>query len=166
MLRADFYPAAPGAVTLAQTHISYVLLAGTDVYKIKKPVRFTFLDFSTLALRRHFCHEEVRLNRRLAADTYIGVVAICRDGDHYRLGPEDDPAAIEYAVHMHRLPAAQMLDRLLAQRQATSAQIEAIATRLAEFHRQAQARGDPGSAQRQLHRHAPLPRRHHSGHRR
>src|ERR1700687_3795330 len=134
MLRPEFYPDAPAEVTLAQTHISYVLLAGAHVYKIKKPVRFTFLDFSTPALRRHFCHEEVRLNRRLAADTYIGVVAVCRDGDCYRLGLEDDPAAIEYAVHMHRLPAERMLDRLLEQRQATPAMIEAIATRVAEVY--------------------------------
>ena len=66
MLAPDFYAAPPDAVELVQTHISYVLLAGDDVYKLKKPVRFAFLDFSTLERRRHFCHEEVRLNRRLA----------------------------------------------------------------------------------------------------
>ena len=74
----------PSTVELVQTHISFVFLAGDEVYKVKKPVRFSFLDFSTLERRRHFCREEVRLNRRLAPDVYLGVVAICRDGDRYR----------------------------------------------------------------------------------
>ena len=113
MLRPEFYPHRPAAVTLVQTHISYVLLAGDQVYKVKKAVRFSFLDFSTLALRRRFCHEEVRLNRRLALAVYRGVVSICRDGNAYRLGGEDDPLAVEYAVHMRRLPDDRMLDQLL-----------------------------------------------------
>ena len=69
MLEADFYPHRPAHIELEQTHISFVLLAGDRVYKVKKPVRFAFLDFSTLERRRHYCHEEVRLNRRLAPRT-------------------------------------------------------------------------------------------------
>jgi len=151
MLRPDFYPERPPAVTLVQTHISYVLLAGDAAYKIKKPVRFSFLDFSTLVRRRHFCHEEVRLNRRLAADVYLGVVGICRSGGAYRLGAEDDPEAVEYAVHMRRLPDDQTLDRLLDRNQVTPAMIDAVAARLAEFHRHADAgpqvtaNGDPAA---------------------
>jgi len=156
MLRPAFYPHPAPAVELVQSHISYVLLAGDHVYKVKKPVRFTFLDFSTLELRRHFCHEEVRLNRRLAPDLYRGVVALCRDGEGFRLGPEEDPAAVEYAVHMRRLPAGCSLDVLLERRQVTPAMIDRVAVRLAAFHRDAAggpavtANGDPAAVRRVL----------------
>ncbi len=151
MLRSDFYPHHPQDVILVQSHISYVLLAGSEVYKLKKPVRFSFLDFSTLPLRRHFCHEEVRLNRRLAGDVYRGVVTVCREGDAYRLGADDDPSAVEYAVHMRRLPDERMLDRLLERRDVTPMMIEVLAARLAEFHATAatgaaiSANGDPAA---------------------
>ncbi len=138
MLRPEFYPDRPTEVKLVQTHISYVLLAGTEVYKIKKPVRFSFLDFSTLERRHWFCREEVRLNRRLAPEVYRGVVAICRSGTAYRLGAEDDPDGIEFAVHMQRLPEDRMLDRLLEQDRVTPEMLDRLATRLAEFHRQAE----------------------------
>ncbi len=139
MLRPDFYPYRPATVTLTQTHISYVLLAGERVYKVKKPVRFTFLDFSTLERRRHLCHEEVRLNRRLAPDVYVGVLAACVDHGTYRLTSGDDPAAVEYVIEMHRLPADRMLDHLLDRNAVTPALIDAIADRLAEFHHGADA---------------------------
>jgi len=147
--RPDFYAHRPAAVTLVQTHISYVLLAGEHVYKIKKPVRFTFLDFSTLERRRHFCHEEVRLNRRLAPDVYLGVLAVSKDSGAYRLTAEDDPSAVEYVIEMRRLPAHRMLDQLLGRDAVTAAMIDAIADRLVEFHRRADAgpgvtvNGDP-----------------------
>jgi uncharacterized protein len=151
MLRPQTYPHAPAAVELVQTHISYVFLAGSEVYKIKKPVRFSFLDFSTLDQRRLVCHEEVRLNRRLAPDTYLGVVAICPGGSGYRFGPDNDPAAVEYAVHMRRLPAERMLDYLLDRAAVSTAMIDQIARRLARFHRDAAAgpemtaNGDPAA---------------------
>ena len=127
-------------MTLVQTHISYVLLAGEHVYKVKKPVRFSFLDFSTPERRRHFCHEEVRLNRRLAADVYHGVVGICRDGAAYWLGPEDDAHAVEHAVHMRRLPAEQHARSTAAGQHGSRAElIDTIARRLAAFHRDAAA---------------------------
>jgi aminoglycoside phosphotransferase family enzyme/predicted kinase len=137
MLRPQMYPHGPAAVDFVQTHISYVFLAGAEVYKVKKPVRFSFVDFSTLERRRHFCHEEVRLNRRLAPQVYLGVVAICRAGATYRLGPEEDDAAVEYAVRMRRLPADRILDRLLERGEVGPSMIDRLARRLAEFHRQA-----------------------------
>lgn len=151
MLRPEMYPHPPPAVGLVQTHISYVFLAGEEVYKVKKPVRFSFLDFSTLERRRHFCHEEVRLNRRLAPEVYLGVVAICREGTAYRLGPEDDVEATEYAVRMRRLPADRMLDELLDRGAVTPSMIQQLARRLADFHREASAspevtaNGDPAA---------------------
>ncbi len=70
------YPHPVRRVELLQTHISWVLLTGSYAYKIKKPVNLGFLDFTTLAARRHFCEEELRLNRRLAPDIYLDVVPI------------------------------------------------------------------------------------------
>ncbi len=139
MLDAAFYPHAPDDVQLVQTHISYVFLAGEEVYKLKKSVRFSFLDFSTLERRRHFCREEVRLNRRLSSDIYLGVVAVCADDSGFRLGAEDDAAAVEYAVRMKRLPAEQMFSEMLARGEAGEEHIETIAMRLVEFHAQADA---------------------------
>jgi hypothetical protein len=132
-----FYPHRPPEVQLVQTHISYVFLAGSEVYKIKKPVRFTFLDFSTLERRRHFCHEEVRLNRRLAPDVYRGVVSVCRGNAGFRLGPEDDPDAVEYAVHMRRLREDRILKQLLESAEVLPEMIDRLVKRLAEFHRSA-----------------------------
>ncbi|HVN85551.1 MAG TPA: AAA family ATPase [Candidatus Binatia bacterium] len=151
MVRPNFYPHRPATVELVQTHISYVLLAGDDVYKIKKPVRFTFLDFSSLERRHHFCREEVRLNRRLAADVYHGVVAIASDRDQYALAPEDQPGAVEYAVHMRRLPDDRLLDHLLEHGEVSESMIDRIAARLAAFHREAdggpivRSNGDPAA---------------------
>lgn len=149
MLEPGFFPNRPDSVELIQTHISYVLLAGERVYKLKKQVRFSFLDFSTLPRRRHFCHEEVRLNRRLAPDTYLGVRSVVADGDGFRLAPDDDPQAIEYVVEMRRLPADRMLPALLQRNEVTAEVIESIVRRLVAFHRAADsgpevsAAGDP-----------------------
>jgi len=150
LLRPEFHASRPPTVELRQTHISYVVLAGDDVYKIKKPVRFAFLDFSTLERRHHFCREEVRLNRRLAADVYHGVMAICARGAGFALADEDAAGAIEYAVHMRRLPAERMLTTLLERRAVDAALIERIAAKLVALHAAADAGpevargGDPG----------------------
>jgi aminoglycoside phosphotransferase family enzyme/predicted kinase len=151
MLRPDFYAHRPPDVRLLQSHISYILLAGERVYKVKKPVRFTFLDFSTLERRQHFCHEEVRLNRRLAPDVYLGVLAVRADDGIYRWTHDGDAAAVEYVIEMRRLPADRMLDQLLERRAVTPSMIDRIADRLAGFHQQADAgpavtaNGDPAS---------------------
>ncbi len=71
MSKADFYPHNPAKVELIETHISYVFIAGNIVYKVKKPVSFDFLDFTSLEKRKFYCEEELRLNRRLAPDTYL-----------------------------------------------------------------------------------------------
>jgi hypothetical protein len=139
MLQPAFYAHRPTRVELVQTHISFVLLAGEEVYKIKKSVRFAFLDFSTLERRHHFCREEVRLNRRLAPGVYRGVVALCAHDGGFALAPDDAEDAIEYAVHMRRLPADRMLTSLLDRDAVTSELIDAIAARLAAFHAAADA---------------------------
>src|SRR5687767_4293968 len=76
----EAYPHRPAQVEQVETHISRVFLAGERVYKLKKPVRFAFLDFSTCAARERACREELRLNRRLAAEVYLDVVPVVRDG--------------------------------------------------------------------------------------
>jgi aminoglycoside phosphotransferase family enzyme/predicted kinase len=156
MQRPEMYPHRPDEVTLVQTHISYVFLAGSEVYKIKKPVRFPFLDFSTLERRRFFCGEELRLNRRLAAEIYLEVVGIRREGAGYRLTTEDDKEAIEYAVRMRRLPGDRILTALLERGEAESELIDSLVDLLAKFHAEARADdevtacGSPSSVARLL----------------
>ncbi len=138
MTQPGFYPQRPAQVEFKQTHISCVFLAGDFVYKIKKPVRFEFLDYSTLERRYHFCCEEVRLNRRLAPRVYLGVFAIVRDGDGFTIGARPavrfDPNAAEYAVKMCRLPDERCLDRLVQSGRIDAAGMHRIAAVLAKFH--------------------------------
>src|SRR5689334_12149222 len=96
------YPETFEEVEVRQTHISAVFLVGPYVYKLKKPVEFGFLDFSTLAKRRHYCDEEVRLNRRLAPEVYLGVVQVTCD--HGRVRVEGGGEVVDWAVKMRRLP--------------------------------------------------------------
>lgn len=129
LLKPRAYSHAADATQLIETHISWVILAGDYAYKIKKPVNLGFLDFSSLELRRHFCAEEIRLNQRLAPDTYLATVAIT--------GTPENPAmegigeAIEWAVKMRAFPTQSTLDR---EAEISAAQIDAIADRIAQFH--------------------------------
>jgi aminoglycoside phosphotransferase family enzyme/predicted kinase len=129
---SGFLPHKP---RIAETHISWVLLIGHDAYKIKKSVDLGFLDFSTLALRHFYCGEELRLNRRLAPDLYLGVVAISGTPEKPVLGPwVDRQPAIEYAVHMRRFAQSDMMDRMLSRGLVTSAHIDKLAAIIAGFH--------------------------------
>jgi aminoglycoside phosphotransferase family enzyme len=132
--RPEAYPHAPtGPVEVVQTHISVLFFAGDRVFKVKKPVRLDFLDYSTLESRRRFCDEEVRLNRRLAPNTYVGVVPIALDGSGgVRVGGKGAP--IEYAVEMVRLPAERMMDAFLERGAIDNEQMNAIVEVLARFH--------------------------------
>jgi aminoglycoside phosphotransferase family enzyme len=111
LLDPAVYPHPVDRVELVETHISWVFLAGDRVYKLKKPVNLGFLDFTTLDRRHRFCHEEVRLNRRLTADIYLGVAEIKGTRQAPRFGGLG--RTIEVAVLMRRLPAERMLDRLV-----------------------------------------------------
>jgi aminoglycoside phosphotransferase family enzyme/predicted kinase len=126
-------------VEVIETHISWVLLAGDYAYKIKKPVDFGFLDFSTLEKREHYCREELRLNRRLAPSIYLDVIAIGGPADAPRLGQADH--VIEYAVKMRRFDEAQRLDHLLEQNSLDNTHIDSLADELAGFHRSAAIAG-------------------------
>ena len=137
LCQPSFYPHRPESVELRETHISWVLLAGSRVYKLKKPVRLPFLDYSTLERRRALCLDEVRLNRRLAPAMYVGVRSVVERDGRFELAETDHPAAVEYAVEMRRFSEERTLARLLGRREATPAQLEAVGARLGEFHRAA-----------------------------
>ncbi|MEM6989287.1 MAG: AAA family ATPase [Myxococcota bacterium] len=122
-------------VVLITTHASIVFLAGAYVYKIKKAVDLGFLDYSTLERRRQMCDAEVRLNTRLAPEVYLGVVPVVPRGDG--LAFFGDGAPVEYAVKMRRRDDAHRLDALLRAGKVSPAQLDALADRLAEFHRSA-----------------------------
>ncbi len=130
----------PEQVEMIQTHISAVFLVGEEVYKLKKPVRFPFVDYSTLALRHHYCQEEVRLNRRLAPTTYLGVMPVLHIGDDYRIRDAaqwPEATIIDYLVKMRRLPAERTLQALLATGGIGADELRNLANRLAQFHRTA-----------------------------
>jgi aminoglycoside phosphotransferase family enzyme/predicted kinase len=137
MTRAAFYPQRPARVELIQTHISYVFLTDEYVYKVKKAVRFPFIDCATLERRRRLCHEEVRLNRRLAPTVYLGVLPIVQTPAGFALGDSSATDAVEYAVQMRRLPQERMLDRMIEHHEALPRDLRTIAQRIADFHRQA-----------------------------
>lgn len=119
-------------ITVLQTHISYVLLTGPFAYKIKKAVTLPFLDFSTLDDRKHYCEEELRINRRLAPELYLGVVAVTGTPQAPRMN--GDGRAIEYAVKMVQFPDADRLDRVADRGELTSVQIKTLARMIAGFH--------------------------------
>lgn len=128
----DAYPHPVDDVRLLETHISWVLLAGDYAYKLKKPVRLDFLDFSTLERRRHFCHEELRLNRRLAPDLYLDVVPIAGSPTDPRFGGDGPP--LEYGVRMRRFPQERLLSTMIAAGMLRPEHIDLLAAEAAAFH--------------------------------
>jgi aminoglycoside phosphotransferase family enzyme/predicted kinase len=132
------YPHRCDSVTLVETHISWVLLAGEYAYKIKKPVNFSFVDFSTLERRARFCQEEIRLNRRLAPELYLDRVEITGTPTDPHWGPpvgRGQGPAMEYAVRMRRFADDQLLLKVLAQGGLKTSHVERLAIDVAAFHR-------------------------------
>lgn len=144
LLSPSRYPHPIDAVQLMQTHGAWVLLAGDRAYKIKKPVHFPFMDFSTLSLRRAACEAELRVNRRFATadpatQLYLGVLPLLGSEADPRWGQPDahGPQAIEYAVHMRRFDEANRLDHLCARGALSTAQLQALAKDFAAFQARA-----------------------------
>lgn len=135
-LRApENYPGKIRQVVPIETHMSWVFLAGDHAFKLKKPVHFPLLDFTTLESREHNCREEVRLNRRLAPDVYLGVIPlVLRDGV---LALDGKGEVIDWLVKMHRLPADRMLDVRLAGNLVSEADLEPLIGALATLYRKA-----------------------------
>ncbi|WP_198402643.1 hypothetical protein [Marinobacter salinus] len=134
--RPDSYIEHPAHVETVETHMSWVFMTERFVYKLKKPVKHSFLDFSTLDDRRRDCLEEVRLNRRLAPDVYLGIIAITRDTEN-KLELDGDGEITEWLVKMRRLPADRMLDHLLRGQRIPEQEIRRFSCKLADFYRNA-----------------------------
>ncbi len=133
MLKPDFYPhSVAEPVRLMQTHVSYVLLTGDYVYKLKKPVNFGFLDYSTLEKRKHFCEEELRLNQRGAGSLYLEVVAITGAADSAEINGSGEP--IEYAVKMRQFPQSALLSEQFAKGLLDEEKVRSLARTVADFH--------------------------------
>ena len=132
LLRPEAFGHAADDLRLVETHISWVILVGPYAYKLKKPVDFGFLDFTTLERRRADCEAEVALNRRLCPDLYLGVVDVVQRDGRYCIGPPGEP--VEPAVWMRRLPESGMLPALLARGSANERLMGRLARHLARFH--------------------------------
>jgi aminoglycoside phosphotransferase family enzyme/predicted kinase len=137
--RPDAYPDSwrPARVEVRQTHISVVFLTERFAYKVKKPVDLGFLDFSTPQKRRHYCEEEVRLNRRLAPHVYLGAVPVTAEGNGACF--EGKGEALDWAVKMERLPAEATLERRLQRGEVGAEVLAGLAARVADFHARAES---------------------------
>jgi aminoglycoside phosphotransferase family enzyme len=132
---ADTFPNDEGPIEAIETHMSWVFLTAAHAYKLKKPVRYSFLDFSTLQARLEDCEREVLLNRRLAPEVYLGVTALRRLDGRCVVG--DAGELLEWLVKMHRLPADLMLDRLIAHRQVHAVDLTSLHRVLQRFYARA-----------------------------
>jgi uncharacterized protein len=132
LLEPQAYPHPVGWVQLIETHISWVLLAGEFAYKIKRPVRYAFIDLRDPERRRFLCEEELRLNRRFAPELYLEVSRITRDDGRARIGGQGP--VLENAVRMRRFDQEETLDRLLARLQVGPEELEAFGRQLANIH--------------------------------
>ncbi len=135
--RPEVYPIPTQRVETKETHMSWVFLTDTQAWKLKKPVHRDYFDLSTPAARHRNCREEVRLNRRLAPDVYLGIVSLTIDelGNMHLDGQGE---AVDWLVRMRRLPADRMLDRMIANQTISEAGVQQVGAVLARFYRQAQ----------------------------
>lgn len=132
LLNPAAYPHPVTKIELVETHISWVLLTGAYAYKIKKPVQFDFLDFSTLEKRRFYCAEELRLNSRLAPDLYLQVVPITGTAEQVKIN--GDAEVIEYAVQMQQFASGQLLSEIAHHGGLDGLIIDRLADLVADFH--------------------------------
>ena len=136
LMDPDAYPQATSNVDMIETHISFIFFTSGYAYKVKKPVDYGFLDFTTLEKRRHFCEREVALNQRICPEVYLGVEEIRDEAGRYAVGGPGQ--TVEYAVKMRRLPPENSMERLLQEDGVSVQDVERIAARIAWFHREAE----------------------------
>jgi aminoglycoside phosphotransferase family enzyme len=136
LARPQSYPDAVERVSAVETRVSWVFLAGSFAYKLKKPIRLPYLDFRRVDARRRDCANEVRLNRRLAPGIYLGVVALTRDASGGLALGQDGPA-VDWLVKMRRLPASGMLDCLIGRHAVPEPGLRELVLRLVRFYREA-----------------------------
>jgi hypothetical protein len=135
LMTREAYPELTRKVEFTETHISLVFLTDDYVYKIKKPVNYGFLDFSTLEKRKHFCMKEVELNKRLCPDVYLGVLSVTFDNGTIALDGKGQ--TIEYVVKMRRIPMENLMIRTLREKRLTKEMVERVGKAIALFHTQA-----------------------------
>lgn len=136
MLRPSFYPHwTQATIELVQTHTAYVLLTGDYAYKVKKPVNYGFLDYSTLTNRKRYAEAEIRLNQRTAREIYLETVPIYNRGTTFGLSASEEP--VEYAVKMRQFPTGSLFSDLLKQKQLTPELMQSLAHQVADFHQRA-----------------------------
>lgn len=133
--RPESYPEGTRRVEAIETHIAWVFLTDEHAYKLKKPVRHEFLDFTSLEARRRDCEEELRLNRRLAPDVYLGLVPLALRADAGRLSLGGPGEPVEWLVRMRRLPHDRMLDRLIEEERLEADEARRVGRVLGEFYR-------------------------------
>jgi aminoglycoside phosphotransferase family enzyme len=134
--RPEAYPDGLERLEIRQTHMSWVFLTDKYAWKLKKPMRTVYVDFSTPEARRHNCLREVRLNRRLAENVYLGVAPLTID-THANLQLHGHGKVIDWLVHMRRLPSDRMLDNLIACREVSKQDVLRLASKLATFYKKA-----------------------------
>jgi len=134
LLKPENYDEEVKNIRHLQTHISHVFLTGKFAYKIKKPVNFGFLDFTTLEKRKFYCEKELELNRRLSPEIYLEVVSITKDGGIKIKGKGE---TVEYAVKMKELPQEKIMSKLLEKNQITEEIIDELAKIISDFHSKA-----------------------------
>jgi len=137
LLRPENLPDPTDTVKLVQTHISLVFVADRFVYKVKKPVNFGFLDFSTLDKRKFYCHKEIELNSRLSKDIYLDLLAVTRHWDNFKIESAPSGEVVDYAVKMRRIPEEGLMKNLFSNRTLTRQHLRRLARVLADFHSQA-----------------------------
>jgi len=136
LMRPETYPERPVRIEAIETHMSWVFLTDLYAFKLKKPVRYEFLDFSTIDARRHDCEEELRLNRRLAPPVYLGVVPLRRHPDgSLRVGGPGE--LVDWLVKMRRLPADRTLQKAIQSGNWTADDIRRVASLLSKFYKDA-----------------------------
>jgi uncharacterized protein len=127
------FPEHPKKIMLAQTHISNVFIGDKYVYKIKKPVNFDFLDFSTLEKRKYYCNKEVKLNNRFSKDVYLGVYPVTLNGEKHVIGGKGK--VVDFAVKMRRLPNKDLMKNRFNENKISKNDIARISKAIASFHK-------------------------------
>lgn len=142
--RGNAFPHKTKNIEFIETHISWIFLTGDFVYKIKKPVKFSFLDFSTLEKRKFFCEQELLLNRRLSPEIYLSVEGVYEKNDELNFRKEGN--LVDYAVKLKQLPKEKKMDLLLKQEKVYENDVQAIAKIISEFHKKAKIINDKNFA--------------------
>lgn len=128
----------PDEISFRETHISWLIFTSHYVYKIKRPLKTSYLDFSTLTKRKYFCEEEIRLNSRTAEDIYMETIPITKNGHAFSLGKEN-AKIVDYAVKMHKMDDSKQMDILLRKHKVSKKDIYHLAQTISKFHQKVKA---------------------------